>query len=138
MVLSLNAQYVDLGLPSGTRWSSVNESGLFNQMAAESKFGSSLPTKEQFEELLSCCQWTDGGERCKVIGPNGNCIYFPVNGMRDCNGRADNVGYCGYFWSSTEDGSGGGWFMFCNADGTVGMYRSLYCYKLSVRLVQNY
>ncbi|MCQ2271186.1 MAG: hypothetical protein MJZ72_00120 [Bacteroidales bacterium] len=45
--LQIKAQeYVDLGLPSGTKWKDKNESGFYDYDAAVRSFGSKLPTKE--------------------------------------------------------------------------------------------
>ena len=71
--------FVDLGLPSGTQWRSTNEDGLFDYNTAVNKYGRSMPTKEQLEELVSACRWTWNGSGYKVTGPNGNHIYIPAN-----------------------------------------------------------
>ena len=56
-----DTDYVDLGLPSGTKWKSANETGGYNGFytfdEAVSTFGDKLPTKEQFEELKNNCTW---------------------------------------------------------------------------------
>lgn len=48
----MNQQFIDLGLPSGTLWAAENEEGYFTFNEAVDKFGNSMPTKEQFEELI--------------------------------------------------------------------------------------
>lgn len=62
-----------------------------------------MPTLEQFQELLSKCdwQWTEknGVNGQLVTGPNGNSIFFPAAG-----GYAKhlyNDGEHGYYWSRT-------------------------------------
>lgn len=48
MALSMLAQsYVDLGLPSKTKWKSQNEKGFYTIKEAMSQFGDRLPTKAQ-------------------------------------------------------------------------------------------
>lgn len=96
--------YVDLGLPSGTLWKDKNETGgFYTYDEAMSKFGSELPTKEQFEELESSCKWTWTGNGYKVVGPSGASITLPAAGFR--NGSAVNgVGSSGLYWSSTPRG----------------------------------
>lgn len=135
---ALKAQgFVDLGLPSGTLWKDKNEEdGFYTYEQALNKFGDKLPTKEQFEELKSKCQWSWTGRGYKVTGPNGNSISLPAAGFRYCNGRVGNVGSCGHYWSSTPDGSEGAWYLFFNSV-DVGMPHERRCYGGSVRLVQD-
>ena len=85
-------KYVDLGLPSGTKWKNRNEEGMYHIDAAMKKYDNQLPTKEQFEELCSYCsmEWNDYGYI--VTGPNGNRIFFPVTGVMEeyhCYGDAE-------------------------------------------------
>ncbi|MBP5650137.1 MAG: hypothetical protein J6X01_03555, partial [Bacteroidales bacterium] len=83
-------EFVDLGLPSGTKWKSSNEmgngSGFYTFDEAVSAFGSQLPTKEQCEELIDKCTWTwQSNGSYKVTGPNGNSIILPAAGGNDCD-----------------------------------------------------
>ena len=84
-------EYIDLGLPSGTLWSKDYErrdgNVLFLPYCEASQ--KNIPTKEQLEELISCCVWdcersdnsTSGTlQMAKCVGPNGNVIYFPAKG----------------------------------------------------------
>ena len=99
---------VDLGLPSGTLWYAKNEGGDYARYTyddAVSKFGNQLPSKEKLQELKDNCTWTWTGSGYKVVGPNGNSIYFPAAGLYDCNGAEYYVGSYGYYWSSTPYGS---------------------------------
>ncbi|MBO4774011.1 MAG: hypothetical protein J5516_04475, partial [Bacteroidales bacterium] len=46
--------FADLGLPSGTKWKATNEGdGYYTYDEAAKKFGKKVPTKAQFEELVS-------------------------------------------------------------------------------------
>lgn len=135
------AEYVDLGLPSGTKWNSANETGGYNGFytygEAVNAFGDKLPTKEQLEELKENCTWVwqdNGGY--KVTGPNGNSIVLPASGIRDCDGSVGGVGFGGYFWSSTLIDSGSAWGL-CFGSGAVYMGNNSQCSGLSVRLVQD-
>ena len=103
MAFALNAQeYVDLGLPSGTLWKSINEIGFFsNYSSAFLDYGNNLPTKEQFKELADNCEWTWRNNGYKVTGPNGQSIFLPAEGFRDCNGELDQSGQNGSYWSSS-------------------------------------
>jgi serine/threonine protein kinase len=130
--------YVDLGLPSGTLWKDKNEGGgFYTYDEAVSKFGDRLPTKAQFEELNSKCQWSWTGSGYKVTGPNGNSIVLPAAGYRHCGGSVYYyVGSRGYYWSSSPDGSDDAWYLDFDS-GEVGMYNYDRCLGSSVRLVQD-
>ncbi len=130
---------VDLGLPSGTLWYAKNEGGDYARYTydeAVSKFGNKLPTKEQLEELKNQCTWTWTGSGYKVVGPNGNSIYFPAAGYRNCNGNVYGVGSYGSYWSSLPNGSDNAYLLYFYSD-TVSMDDDSRCYGFSVRLVQN-
>lgn len=74
--------YTDLGLPSGTKWGTMNGSEHYRYADAVSKFGNRLPTTSQWDELRNNCTWTwDEKENAyKVVGPNGTenawCFSF--------------------------------------------------------------
>ena len=105
--------YVDLGLPSGTKWATCNAgafipSGIGHVFtwtdadAVMKEWGGDwrLPTENDFEELLdedNCTwAWTTIGFRkgYKVTSKkNGNSIFLPEN---------NGTGW-GYYWSSTQD-----------------------------------
>ena len=137
MALAINAQsFVDLGLPSGTKWKTQNQTGLYTYDDAISKFGNRLPTKDQWNELIIECVWEWTGSGYKVTGPNGNSITLPAEGCRDCDGSVSNVGSTGYYWSSTPSGSVGAWYLIFGSSG-VDMYNGRLCYGQSVRLVQD-
>ena len=134
----LKAQgFVDLGLPSGTLWKDRNEEGgFYTYEQAVSKFGSSLPTEEQFNELMSSCRWSWTGSGRKVTGSNGNSIVLPASGFRDCDGSVYSVGSSGCYWSSTPINSVYANYLSCGPGG-VSMPSRRRCYGLSVRLVQD-
>lgn len=134
--------YIDLGLPSGTLWKNINENNeadkeydFFTYDEAMERFGKSLPSKEQWEELKDKCQWTWTGDGYEVTGPNGNSITLPGAGIRECDGSVHGVGPSGVYWSSTSNGSEGACFLLFFSDG-VGMPDGLRCGGNSVRLVQ--
>ena len=133
----LRAQgWVDLGLPSGTLWKDKNEEGHFYTYdQAIAKFSNILPTKEQLEELESSCKWTWTGNGYRVEGPNGQSIFLPAAGYRNCSGSVSYVGVYGYYWSSTPDGSYDAWELSFSSR-TVVMYNYSRCRGLSVRLVR--
>ena len=128
--------YVDLGLPSGTLWKDQNEAGgFYSYDQAVAKFGSSLPTKEQLEELKNSCRWTWNGNGYKVIGPSGESIGLPAAGFRYCDGSVGSVGSNGYYWSSTPIGSEYAWSLYFYSGG-VYMEDNRRCVGFSVRLVR--
>lgn len=141
-VEDLSSEYVDLGLPSETKWKTTNE--CYNETCyhdfddAVGTFGGSLPIKEQWEELKSYCYWQlqrDGSY--KVVGPNGNSIVLPAEGMRTCSGKIEDVGSFGRYWSSTPRGSEGAWYLnFDSCKISINSY-DLRCRGLSIRLVHN-
>ena len=105
--------YVDLGLPSRTLWKNENEKGLYSYGQAVRKFGKNLPTKEQFQELISKCKWEHSDEHGYLItGPNGNSIVLHFNtGYSSGIGPAINNPSYGFYWSSTRHESYGGYYL---------------------------
>lgn len=100
------AQYVDLGLPSGTKWKSRNEPNSYTFAYAMRYFDGFLPTSGQFEELIENCIWKWTGKGYKVLGRNGNSIYLSAEFK-----RGDD--YMGAFWSKTNDGADGCYGLLC-------------------------
>ena len=139
------AQYVDLGLPSGTQWKSDNESGYYDYNAAMSKYGNSLPTKEQLEELKDKCTWTWTGKAYRVTGPNGNSIVLPADGTQNCYGENNGKkGVWGGYWSCSAVGANNACYLGILDPKAAGKYLSPYkvsndkhCFGYSVRLVQS-
>lgn len=136
----LNAQgLVDLGLPSGTLWRDKNESISFNDYfsydQAINQFGSQIPTREQFEELINKCQWSWNGSGYKVTGPSGKSIILPACGTKSADERLYEVGSHGNYLSSTLEESDVVWD--CNFDSNDVYLDIHYCYiKRSIRLVK--
>lgn len=137
---ALSAQeFVDLGLPSGTKWKEKNESDLFNFTAARSEFGKSLPTYAQFEELKDQCKWVWTGKGYTVTGPNGSSIFLPATeGIRDCDGEwmFNNGIPSGSYWTSSQVGAESAWLLNFSVN-MVNFGESQRCFWRSVRLVQN-
>lgn len=136
--------FVDLGLPSGTKWKRVNETNdnhdFYTYDEAMSAFGDALPTKEQFKELILSCTWTwqDDSYGYKVTGNNGNSIFLPAAGTINYEGNPIQYGEQGNYWSSTlsDEIERCSWILTLNPTiyGTTNSYWYGY---LSVRLVQD-
>ena len=88
--------------------------GIPDYDVALSQWGSGwrLPTKADFEDLISNCIWRRdtqyGIDGYKVIGSNGNSIFLPFGGAVDIDEDPYDKQYktenaSGYFWSSTKD-----------------------------------
>lgn len=133
--------YVDLGLPSRTLWKNSNEGGndtYYTYDEAKNKFGSKLPNKEQWEELINLCSWTKVNHDYKVVGPNGNFIMLFATGYRFCGGLVynNNNSASGYYWSSTHGYTDDGAWYFNFTSGSREMSGTSRCYGNAVRLVQ--
>ncbi|MBO6074657.1 MAG: hypothetical protein J6P74_05950 [Paludibacteraceae bacterium] len=129
--------YVDLGLPSGTLWKAENEDcGLITYDQAYNFYGNSLPTKEQLQELKDHCLWTLQGNGYKVKGKNGESIFLPASGYRECDGSMWNY-WIGRYWSSTLDDSELAWCLDLFSNGVVMSYGKR-CGGQSVRLVRKF
>ena len=113
---------VDLGLPSGRLWASMNvgasaeeDAGLMMNFdtANAIKFQGSwhVPSPEDFRELCNNCksEWTtkNGIPGRTFTGKNGNSIFLPAAGYSWFDDRDDEYGTtlsrrgaCGLYWSS--------------------------------------
>jgi len=130
--------YVDLGLPSGTLWKSANEEGgFYTYEQALAKFGNSLPTKEQMEELKNSCTWTWTGKGYKVVGPNGKFIVLPAAGFQQCGDYGSDIDTIdtGSFWTSNTSESGSAWIIGFSQI-KVWMGSAARCSGRSIRLVK--
>lgn len=135
----LSQGLVDLGLPSGTLWKNANEGGDYARYTydeAVNRWGSKLPTIEQFKELKDKCTWTWTGSGYKVTGPSGDFITLPAAGYRFCDSVVHRVGTGGAYWSSTPFGSRYAWYLHFTSS-VVTMADDARCCGQSVRLVQN-
>ncbi len=112
--------FIDLGLPSGRRWATENESGFHTFGGALQRFGDALPTKEDFEELMYQCswKWLEKKHGFRVTGPNGKSIFLPVTGGRDGADIYDPQ-QDGYYWSCTPYDDSGAHYLYFNKDEVV-------------------
>lgn len=108
-------------------------SGDPNYDAARANWGSTwrMPTKSEFEELLNKCKWTwttSGGKKgYKIVGPNGNSIFFPSAGSRLWSSLY-TAGARGYYWSSAPDSDSklAYYLFFDSSDHEMGWYGRYY------------
>lgn len=127
--------YVDLGLPSGTLWRSMNEQGLLNFKTAKQKYRKNLPSVKQWKELKKYCVWEWTGKGYQVTGPNGSTIYMPAEGYRNYSGIIGQVDKFGNYWSSTIKDSEEAWRFGFEPD-KFSIAPNSRVYGRSVRLVQ--
>ena len=137
--MSQKTVWVDLDLPSGTKWKSVNENGYYTYDDAIDNFGKYVPTKEQWQELRTFCVWTWQEDGHRVTGNNGNSIFLTAAAFRNSDGEVHGAGTYGYYWSATESDYSN-YYAYClyfRSDYEVyindGRGRG---YRFSVRLVQ--
>lgn len=97
------SNYAFLALPSGTVWKMSNEEGFYTYEEAQKKFGTKLPTKKQWQELIDCCSWTWTGKGYKVTDKKGTSIYFPANGYESSYGNLFGKDENAFYWSSTPN-----------------------------------
>ena len=99
----------------------------------------SIPTKEQWEELMKECNWTYDGKGFIVRGKYGiyqkNSIYLPAAGYRQGVNLYDK-GTEGYYWSSTldENSPDDAWFLYFGK-GKRENFDYYRCYGRSIRPV---
>lgn len=102
-----DAEFVDLGLPSGTLWASDylrDANGNISFVTYEEAKNYSFPNVEQWEELNSFCKWLVkdliDGKQIQCVGPNGNYIFFSTTGLIKANSYV-NKSYI-YMWLMDE------------------------------------
>ena len=142
-VIKEGVEYVDLGLPSGTLWSSICISdGLKSRLFPYTEASKlSIPTKEQFEELIHNCKHqsiygVNSVDGYFFIGKSGKRITVPFVEIEEISRGIKNF----YFWLRDDNASD------CR-DSAVNSYRNAESpfttekifmgYKLPVMLVKN-
>jgi len=97
----------------------------------------SIPTKEDWEELMTYCNWTWFADGAKVKGPSGDVLYLPAAGYRSGLNQYD-VQSAGYYWSSTLDPNSpdDAWFLYFSK-GKPSSYDYYRYYGRSIRPVMH-
>ena len=140
-----SGEYVDLGLPSGTKWKTTNETNpndendFYTYDEALEKYGEQLPTSEQFQELIYNCTWNwdDIKKGYTVVGKNGSSIFLPAVGLRNCYDTVKEVDSVGDYWSSMFVESSDYAVGLDFRSGELDLFGHARCLGLSVRLVQD-
>lgn len=107
-------EYVDLGLPSGTLWSSdfIKEESNICYMTYGEASQLAIPTKRQWDELAYKCQWKfckkPEGVFYECIGPNGKVLKFQPFGYIETE---IDIIYSSrtYFWYINNEGGASGY-----------------------------
>ena len=136
--------FVDLGL--SVKWATCNvgaksptEYGDYYTFDEALKSGMRLPTEANFQELIDNCTWNwtkkkgVWGYRVKSK-KNGKSIFLPAAGRR-YGTDVYNVGFNGYYWSSSAYGDYGAFYLYFDSYG-VYTYNGSRFYGRSVRLVR--
>lgn len=114
-------EYVDLGLPSGKCWATMNygatspdDYGSFEEWSFDDiiffDWGEEwrTPSIEDIHELIEYCTWTWGSKNgingYIVTGKTGNSIFIPACGY-ELKNYLYSEGECTYYWCSTYVGS---------------------------------
>ena len=108
-------EYVDLGLTSGSLWSIMNygankaeDNGSYSNSKSFSSWGSkwTMPTKEEFQELIDECEWTwttlNDVNGYSIKGKNGKTMFLPAAGYESLTSTY-GVGTKLYYMTSTEE-----------------------------------
>ena len=133
-------EYVDLGLPSGTLWSSTFEKNgndlLF--IPLKDALNNCIPTIDQCLELFNCCRFQSNNGNIFCIGPNGKTITFPSTWYKEI-GHEEIVPHGpSFFWiNNNEDNQ-------TDNAAAIGCFKSIWHetremfsgYKLPIRLVK--
>lgn len=118
--------FVELGLPSGTKWARQTsstgfytyEETLYKTLVSKIE----IPSLDHWWELKESCKWQRLEDGYKVTGPNGNSIFvngFDIihaySGVRKPKSKTDK------YWSSTQIDKESAWAFECGADGKFKM-----------------
>lgn len=125
--------YINFGLPSATLWKTVNEPEYATFEEAVQTYGSEIPTKEQWDELIEYCSWEWNGSGF-IISRNNKSITLPADGYIAHELRLYGTNCC--YWSSTEYDENNA-FSLSAYEGDWGLYPDSRNSGNSVRLIAN-
>lgn len=143
-------EYVDLGLPSGKCWATMNYGatspegyGSYLEWSSNSIISSNwgsgwtTPSLQDIRELENNCTWTwgqkNGHSGYTVKGKNGNSIFLPASGyMMMGQSSAGKVDQWVYYWTSTKSGEMASIILSTATDVWYGEMNTVYT-KLPIR-----
>lgn len=138
-------EFVDLGLPSGTLWSTDYErdDNEIILLPHEKSSHLQIPSAEQWEELKNTCQWefdTNGYYsllEARCVGPNGNVLKFDRTGKKNISTFSNTEEV--FFW--VKDGKKGNEknavHIYSGVNRGQAVIEDFYSgYKLPIRLVR--
>ncbi len=98
-------EFVELGLPSGTLWSTD-----FEKLGSDISFiplkealNNSIPTREQCLELYRCCRFKVDNGTIFCIGPNGKSITFSPTGYKEIGNEKMLPSTISFFWVNNDE-----------------------------------
>ena len=141
-------EYIDLDLPSGTLWATMNvgaegiaDYGAYFSHEEALNFGVTLPTKEQFRELVENTTYkfmhsynNTNVNGALFISKNGNELFLPASGFD--TKYVVNSDVC--YWSSTKYLNNDDYFcyLFAHKNNVTVTYAAS-CFNLPIRCVKN-
>ena len=150
--VSVGSEFVDLGLPSGTLWSSdyvkKDDNDMTIYVTQENGADYEIPTYEQFKELMDECKWDQKSEKnwtesgfyywhewAICLGPNGNKITFEKTGLYEATDSLTRTSEI-FFWLNNKE------YFYNNCANitlnslNIGSENMFSGYKLPIRLVK--
>ena len=103
MPCSYAEEYVDLGLPSGTRWQVLDEVQYLTCSQVENyRLRNNIPTSKEWTELSRECDWEWVGNGYRITNKKGGkeSLFLPAAGYYPSNNmnRLEKEGEQGHYW----------------------------------------
>lgn len=149
--VSEETEFVDLGLPSGTLWSSdyvKDDNGKVIYVTQENNAAYEIPTYEQFKELMDECKWEQKSEKnwtesgfyywhewAICLGPNGNKITFEKTGYYEATDSLTRTSEI-FFWLNNKEYFHNNCASITFNSLNIGSVKMFSGYKLPIRLVK--
>ena len=138
---SNKTEFVDLGLPSRTLWSSsyerIGEEKLY--LPYDKAKEMNIPTEDQWSELRNECRWFIDSDKLYCIGPNGNSIHFERTGYISIK-KNKEIADWSFFWIKNKEENGNECYsakMSWHTASDERRYSTFRGYSLPIRLVRN-
>ena len=138
--------YVDLGLPSGKKWSSIyvmdkaREDFHYKEFTYDEASELNIPTIEDFQELLANCRLAGNTDssglphgNCEIIGKKGNYIYLKEANYKSGSNYVNHSSFI--FWIK-DDNSDGNLRKCADGDYTNRIGKMFIGLKLPIMLVR--